>query len=206
MGKKLCPILSSAVRLIYMQTLRPFQGILPIGISAELSLREALITIEYKLELRSPILGVPNTSAAWHKGQVNREDQLWATTCFEAFLNPVGTSKYYEFNFSLKPAWNVYEFSGYRQPQPPKTSQDFDLINLDWNNGQSLLSVKIVNNTDHRDFNVSLTAVLEEPNQHKHYGAITHSENKPDFHAAESFTLHRSNREIIGAPIRGIKK
>jgi hypothetical protein len=172
-----------------MQTLRPFQGTLPIDLQADLIVDKNMITISYQLDLCTSIVGVSSGDVTTQ--HVSRKDQLWTTTCFEAFLNPVGTSKYFEFNFSLQPAWNVYEFTGYREPQPPLPSEAFELQSFQWNARQKLLNVQIKNKTEITKFNVSLTAVIEETNGTKHYCALTHAESKADFHALKSFTLLR---------------
>lgn len=178
-----------------MQTLKPFQGSLPFGIGAEISIQGSSIQIEYKLDLQNALLkGLPLESAKWEQDQIPRLQGLWATTCFEAFLNPVGESYYYEFNFSLRPAWNGYEFTTYRDPQPPKETQTFALKGLSWEAPESRLTAHLENRSSHSEFNVSLTAVTEDQNQNKHYWALTHAENKPDFHSQKSFSLLRGSK------------
>src|SRR3954464_8994411 len=44
-----------------------------------------------------------------------RADELWRTTCFEAFLRPLGEENYREWNFAPSGQWATYEFSGYRE-------------------------------------------------------------------------------------------
>src|SRR4051812_47799940 len=52
-----------------------------------------------------------------------RADELWKTTCFEAFWAVPGQRGYWEVNFSpSKRAWNVYFFDDYRDPQPPRAT------------------------------------------------------------------------------------
>src|SRR5690242_17714432 len=43
-----------------------------------------------------------------------RTAELWKTTCFEAFLRPLGEQSYREWNFAPSGRWASYEFSGYR--------------------------------------------------------------------------------------------
>lgn len=182
-----------------MQKLEPFQGPLTLGIEAELSLQGPFITIEFQLDLEKQILGLPESSTIWQPKQVPREDELWKTTCFEAFLNPVGQSLYYEFNFSLKPAWNLYVFDAYRSPQPPKVSEEFSLESLIWQQSHNRIKIQLENKTNFSDFNVGLTAIIEDQDRAKHYFSLKHTEQKPDFHAADSFVLQRDNN-------RGLKK
>src|SRR5687768_3950280 len=55
-----------------------------------------------------------------------RANNLWRTTCFEAFLTPVERPGYVELYFSPSSQWAAYDFSAYRQgmvqaalPAPP---------------------------------------------------------------------------------------
>ncbi len=100
-------------------------------------------------------------------------------------------SLYYELNFSLKPAWNLYLFDRYRYPQPPKRAAEFELKSMNWDQFESKLNVELVNHTKFKKFNVGLTAVMEEQAGQKHYCALDHKGTQPDFHLLESFTLVR---------------
>ena len=72
-----------------------------------------------------------------HEGNsLERKDELWKMTCFEMFLNPIGQKQYYEFNVSLEGAWNCYHFAGYRFPQPPQPSNDFEIEKILWKSNQ----------------------------------------------------------------------
>ena len=44
-----------------------------------------------------------------------RADELWRTTCFEAFLRPVGAEPYREWNFAPSGNWAAYDFSRHRE-------------------------------------------------------------------------------------------
>src|SRR5687768_10522470 len=44
-----------------------------------------------------------------------RADELWLTTCFEAFLRPHGETAYREWNFAPSTQWAAYEFADYRE-------------------------------------------------------------------------------------------
>ena len=43
-----------------------------------------------------------------------RKDELWNTTCFEAFLRPQGSDVYFELNMSPSGDWAAYRFNSYR--------------------------------------------------------------------------------------------
>ena len=40
-----------------------------------------------------------------------RADELWKTTCFEAFLRPLGEERYREWNFAPSSQWAAYDFT-----------------------------------------------------------------------------------------------
>ena len=49
------------------------------------------------------------------RDEPGRADELWRTTCFEAFLKPMGQSSYTEWNFAPSGDWASYAFSDYRE-------------------------------------------------------------------------------------------
>lgn len=179
-----------------MQTLKPFKGPLPYGIEAELSIQTSILHFQFQLDLKATELkGLPKQSHSWSASEISRMDNLWTTTCFEAFLRPKGQSSYYEFNFSLQPAWNAYEFTAYRTPQPPLPTHAFMLKNLAWDAKLQTIHVEVENKSPHQEFEVSLTAVIEETNQQKHYWALAHTSAQPNFHAPDSFTILRGSQK-----------
>ena len=46
-----------------------------------------------------------------------RRDELWTTTCFEAFLAVPGERRYWEINLAANGDWAAYGFDGYRSGQ-----------------------------------------------------------------------------------------
>ena len=118
-----------------------------------------------------------------------RKDELWKSTCYEMFLNPVGHKQYYEFNFSPDGAWNCYHFAGYRFPQPPMPSTDFELQR--YIIGTNQLEMSLTNKSPFRQFNVGLTSVIKNKNNQLTYFSLKHESGKPDFHVADTFILQR---------------
>ena len=51
---------------------------------------------------------IPKLSEPW------RADELWQTTCFEAFLMAEDGAGYREWNFAPTGNWAAYDFTGYR--------------------------------------------------------------------------------------------
>ncbi len=163
------------------------------SLEAEIHLAGPELVLEFSLTDPQGLFELPKTTAEWSGSQVARQDGLWQTTCFEAFLQPSGQSKYYEFNFALNPAWNSYEFATYREPQPPKATADFNLRAVSWSSEQKHLIVRLENQSGVTKFHAGLTAILQEKSGIKHYYAAAHRGPKPDFHLPESFILQRGS-------------
>ena len=116
----------------------------------------------------------------------SRVDELWKTTCFEAFLRAAGEDTYREWNFAPKGNWATYDFSGYREgmtaPQvdsPPYIRME---DNFTWWTVGATIAVEAA-----KQWQLGLSAVLEEKDGTKSYWALAHSSEKPDFHAAGCF-------------------
>lgn len=141
------------------------------------------LKLVYKITDAKNLLNLPKSFTSDDKTLC--EDGLWNDTCFEMFLRPQGKASYYEFNFSLKPAWNEYFFESYRKPQPPKRCDDISLKKIQWN-GQNL-EIELTGLNINDKFDVSLTAVLKEKSGAIHYMAVKHVGPEADFHHVDSF-------------------
>lgn len=114
-------------------------------LEGDLQVQGPELVLEFSLGDPQSLFDVPKTAATWNSSDVVRKDGLWQATCFEAFLQPSGQDKYYEFNFALNPAWNAYEFSAYREPQPPTPTADFVLKTMSWDPVRKYLRVRLEN-------------------------------------------------------------
>lgn len=129
---------------------------------------------------------------------VPRQNELWKGTCFEFFLQTVGRESYYEFNFSLNPAWNCYYFESYRNPNTPKESYDFQVQNFYWVAEAHKMVVLLKPMVQLTEFKVGLSAIIvnasnnQAINDEKQYFALKHLNENPDFHNSASFSLLRS--------------
>jgi len=113
-------------------------------------------------------------------------DELWRHTCFEAFVRPVETDAYFEFNFAPSRAWAIYEFDRYRENMrapknmaaprigSPITSPTFEL--------HPVVYPKIANSAA-----LGLSAVIEAKDGTKSYWALAHAPGPPDFHNPDCF-------------------
>ncbi|MET0309199.1 MAG: hypothetical protein ABW023_10880, partial [Sphingomonas sp.] len=69
-----------------------------------------------QIELRYFALGgVDHVRTSRGRGAPERTDDLWMTTCFEAFVQAEGDTAYHEFNFATSGNWAAYRFEARRE-------------------------------------------------------------------------------------------
>jgi hypothetical protein len=175
-----------------VNTLKPFSNEkVKFLLEADAQLSASSLKLQFCLIDKGDLFNLPVKNVNWSSEQIPFKEELWNQTCFEAFLNPVGMPHYYEFNFTLAPAWSTFYFERYRYPQPPKKGSDFELQSMSWDQFESTLTVELKNNSKFKKFNVGLAAVLNDNNGTQHFCALTHKGQKPDFHLFESFSIVR---------------
>ena len=115
-----------------------------------------------------------------------RQDELWKTTCFEAFLQVEGSGAYREWNFAPSGDWAAYDFTGYREGMAPADVAE-PYVRMEDNFTWWALGATIAVDAE-RLWHLGLSAVLEEKDGTKSYWALAHSKaDKPDFHLADCF-------------------
>ena len=119
----------------------------------------------------------------------HRADELWKTTCFEAFLRPLGEERYREWNFAPSGDWAAYEFTGYRDGMVPAEIDADPYIRMEDNFTWWALGATIAVPAD-TNWQLGLSAVLEEKDGTKSYWALAHPGEKPDFHDPGCFAAH----------------
>jgi hypothetical protein len=122
-------------------------------------------------------------------GEPERADELWRTTCFEAFLRPLGEEAYQEWNFAPSGKWASYQFSTYREGMEPADVAAEPYIRVEDNFTWWALGATIAIPAD-TNWELGLSAVLEEEDGTKSYWALTHPGEKPDFHDPGCFAAH----------------
>lgn len=116
-----------------------------------------------------------------------RRDNLWRSTCFECFLKEPGQDPYQEWNFSPSGDWAAYDFESEREGMEIAEVAGAPYIrtedNLTWWGIGATLSIPA-------DVHVAiaLSAVLEEQSGQRHYFALHHPSEQPDFHHPDCFT------------------
>jgi hypothetical protein len=167
-----------------MQTLIPFS-------SSAVSLRATAVkqgsSLIFNFALRDPDNHVRDSLREGRWSSWGRADELWKTTCFEAFFGIPRQPAYWELNLSpSKRAWNLYKFDSYRNPQPPRTSHDFELREIVATSDTLACILKIP--VEIEKLELSLNAVIRTRSSPEYF-ALKHAGAKPDFHLRESFAL-----------------
>jgi hypothetical protein len=116
-----------------------------------------------------------------------RADELWKTTCFEAFLRAAGEQSYREWNFAPSADWAAYDFTSYRDGMAAAEVGASPYIrmedNFTWWGVGATIAVEAG-----PAWELGLSAVLEEKDGTKSYWALAHpAGDKPDFHSPDCF-------------------
>ena len=115
-----------------------------------------------------------------------RRDELWRSTCFEAFLRQEGEEAYVEWNFAPSLDWAAYGFTSPRTDMSQAEVEAEPYIRVEDNLTWWALGATISIPAD-VTFDLGLSAVIEEPDGHKSYWALAHPDGPPDFHDPTCF-------------------
>lgn len=123
-----------------------------------------------------------------------RADELWTTTCFEAFLRIGQGSGYIELNLSPSNRWAAYRFDDYRQGMAEESGvilrhltqraseRQYELV--------ATLDLAGVAGLDpDAPWRLAVSAVIETVGGGKSYFALAHAPGKPDFHHPDAFAF-----------------
>lgn len=125
-------------------------------------------------------------------GPIRRGANLWESTCFEAFLRPVGGEAYVELNLAPSAAWDAQAFVSYRRKlrsldvdPDVRLRRGGDLLAL-----RARLPLEALPGCDTGGpLDVNLAAVLEDREGNRAYACLNPVGDRPDFHAPEGFVL-----------------
>ena len=115
-----------------------------------------------------------------------RRDELWRTTCFEAFLQREGGEAYAEWNFAPSGDWAAYDLTAPRTGMVAAEVAAPPYLRVEDNLTWWTLGATIAIPADAR-FKLGLTAVIEEQDATKSYWALAHGCDAPDFHDPTCF-------------------
>lgn len=120
-----------------------------------------------------------------------KREGIWESTCFELFIADEDNKHYLEWNFCPSGDWWCMEFRDYRDPkedfrweQSPviEVKQDIDSLTM-------IAQFKLPEHYQEKKLSLGVTAVIDHPQGEKSYWALSHPEDKPDFHDSGHFLL-----------------
>ena len=114
-----------------------------------------------------------------------RTDDLWKTTCFEIFWQPIGGTWYREFNLSPSGRWAAYDFDAFREGM---RDAPVDAISLSCGhaaaNGQGELVLKANISAElAAPAQVALNAIVEHADGSLQFWALAFGPGKAEFHS-----------------------
>ena len=123
-----------------------------------------------------------------------RRDELWKSTCFELFLQPVGGEAYVEFNLSPSSEWAAYRFTGYRDGVADLHVQAEPYVDRGMPPEDFVIEADVdLSDVSGDAFKMGLSAVIEEISGRKSYWALAHPPgDAPDFHHPDCFAAELS--------------
>jgi hypothetical protein len=127
------------------------------------------------------------------KGMEFRKNELWKDTCFELFWGLRGSESYYELNFSPDGRWNIYHFDSYRRGMKEEVKIQSLALSKRVGNPVSIYEVRLPLTLFQlgpiKKYQLSGTAVLRDKADRCSYWAISHQDEKPNFHLRSSFVV-----------------
>jgi hypothetical protein len=168
----------------------PFdEGLTGLRIYALLKREGSLIQIEYRIggeRAGEVVLPGPAEAPA-------RKDDLWRSTCFEAFFAEAIHPWYWEANLSPSLDWQLYHFRTYREGGKPegrvKLIRGERLPENSAGIGYSMVLDASGLFGAKASVDVGITAVIETRDGKQSFWALAHAGSKPDFHLRKSFVL-----------------
>jgi hypothetical protein len=151
-------------------------------------------------ELQYVVFGDTSRVAFPAKQPSGRADELWRTTCFEAFFGDPGIGAgYVEVNASPTTQWATYSFGSYRSGMTPDDSVVTGLEQT-MSETRYVMSLEVcVPNLDDPSVDdydrLALSSVIEERDGRKSYWALAHAPGRPDFHSPAGFAIKLSDLE-----------
>lgn len=130
---------------------------------------------EFRFDGRVPAIVVPPHTVP------QRMDNLWQTTCFEIFWQPLGGTYYREFNLSPSGCWAAYDFDSFRDGM---RDAPVDAIAITCSRDDSGLVLKAsIAAALPAPAQVALNAIVEHSDGGMQYWALAFPPGKPEFHS-----------------------
>lgn len=130
---------------------------------------------EFRLDGHIPAIVLPQPTAP------ERMDNLWKTTCFEIFWQPLGDTYYREFNLSPSGRWAAYDFDSFREGMRDAPVGSIAIACSHDDEGV-LLRARIAADLP-SPAQVALNAIVEHPDGGMQFWALAFAPGKPEFHS-----------------------
>lgn len=174
-------------RIFQLQPFNPDPRTPNLAIKTRIRRQGKILTIGYQLQgdLSQIVLPQPRSS-------VNRQDDLWQTTCFEFFLAIFNAPEYWEFNLAPTGDWNIYRFAKYRRGMQPETRFEHLPLKVESQENSYYLETAIALDkivSGDTPLEIAVTIVIEDTQGNISYWAISHPGTEADFHRRDSFIL-----------------
>ena len=186
-----------AVMLLQASRLVPFERSVPQGLQVS---GELIWNRDGQLELSFGVLAaaasglnelvVPGGLIDGPQAAGQRRDELWTTTCFEAFLAIPDQPGYWEINLAPNGDWALYRFEGYRSGQSQQPLERPPEVTLRRWHHQLRLDARLnLSNwwPDERCPELALTTVLDRGANGISHWALRHGDSRADFHHRSTF-------------------
>ena len=119
-----------------------------------------------------------------------RRDQLWTTTCFEAFLALPAVEEYWEINLAPNGDWAVYHFDRCRQGQSCQALSHDPVVRLERRHHQLRLDARLPISPWWPGTippELALTTVLDHGTGGCSHWSVAHPQDRADFHDRSLF-------------------
>lgn len=150
-----------------------------VQLEAHADVRDSKLYLEYKYSDKGALIPTWDGIVDNVTPTLVRRHEIWKYTCFEFFWKEPDSEAYHELNLNQAGEWNIYDFTKYREPQPPTESKKYFVESLKV--GPGFLRA-VVHGFFSKKFEKNWTAVLLDKDSQTYYFALRHSKTKPDFH------------------------
>ncbi|MEL7197101.1 MAG: hypothetical protein AAGL10_02200 [Pseudomonadota bacterium] len=145
------------------------------AVTASLTPTDTGCEAEFRLDGRIAAINVPESA------EPVRMDNLWKTTCFEIFWQPIGGTYYREFNLSPSSRWACYDFDSFREGMRD-APVDAISVSSSHNDEELVLKANIAADLP-TPAQVALNAIVEHPDGGLQFWALAFGPGKPEFHS-----------------------
>lgn len=110
-----------------------------------------------------------------------RTDDLWKTSCFEIFWQPIGGTAYREFNLSPSGRWAAYDFDRFREGMRD-APVDAIALSCSHNDRELVLKASVAAELP-TPAQVALNGIVEHADGAMQFWALAFPPGKPEFHS-----------------------